>query len=346
MSLTNKVSLGKINGKEIAEYTIKNKHGIEVSIMEYGATITKLVCPDKEGKIGDIVLGFSSLEGYLHKDNPYMNCIIGRFANRISNSKFSVENTEFFINSTVENYALHGGINGFDKKIWEVVHHNTDTIILSYTSVDGEEGFPGTLVVEVKYMISEYDELHIEYTATIDKACPINLTSHCYFNLSAGKESNVLSHDLRVIGDTITELNDSSIPTGVFSIVDQTIFDLNDKKNLGHQFESIDGYDHNWVLGEKSDRPKFVATLYHALSGRLLEVYTTEPGLQIYTSNGFDGSLTNTKNDVTYDKFAGICLETQLFPDSPNHPHFPNAVLYPDDVYKHHTIYKMKVVDQ
>lgn len=345
MASLNKTLLGHLNGREIYEYTIKNKHGIEASIMNYGAAITKLLCPDNKESIGDILLGFSTLDGYLQKNNPYMNCIVGRYANRIANAKFTIDGIDFKINSSTDYYSLHGGIKGFDKKIWKVVHQSVDTIIMHYISEDGEEGFPGTLAVEVKYMLSDYNELHMEYIATIDKACTVNLTNHCYFNLSAGKAANILHHDLRVIGQSITELDAHSLPTGAITPVINTIFDLNERKNLGRQFELIDGYDHNWVLGDKTERPKFVATLYHDLSGRLLEVYTTEPGIQVYTSNGFDGTLKHTKGNTVYNKFAGICLETQMFPDSPNHTHFPNTILMPDEEYRHHTIYKMKVFD-
>lgn len=343
--LTHNNLLGLLDDKEIMEYNIKNKHGICVHIMNYGATVTKLMCPDNKGVMGDIVLGFDEFDGYLQRDNPFMNCIVGRYANRIAKSQFSLDGVNYTINSNSPHYSLHGGITGFDKKIWNVVYQSEDTLILNYYSKDGEEGFPGNMEVEVKYMISEFNELHMEYTATIDTACPVNLTNHCYFNLSAGSDKDILNHDLRVIADYITALDENSIPTGQLMAVKDTVYDLNERKNIGNQFKQIDGYDHNWVVGTKSERPKFVASLFHNASGRVLEVFTTEPGIQVYTANGFDGSLKNTKANQSYEKYGAICLETQMYPDSPNHDNFPNTILYPDEEYKQHTIYKMKVID-
>jgi aldose 1-epimerase len=338
--------LGKIDGVEIIEYTMVNNKSTTVKIMNYGATVTKLCCIDKNDKLADIILGFDNLDGYLQKDNPYMNCIVGRFANRINKAQYKHEGQTIQLASTNKDYVLHGGINGFDKKIWELVYQTDNCLIFAYTSIDGEEGYPGTLYVEVKYTLSDDDELHIEYTATTDKATVVNLTNHCYFNLSGGEESNVLNHELRVKAASITEVDKNSIPTGKFIEVEGTIFDLNEKKLIGEQFKNIDGYDHNWVVGEKVERPRFIASLHHELSGRVLEVYTTEPGVQVYSSNSFDGKLSHTKENKSYGKFAGICLETQLFPDSPNHLHFPTAFLLPDEEYRQHTIYKMKVVKE
>ncbi len=310
--------------------------------MTYGASITRLCCLDKNGTLDDIILGFENLEGYLQTDNPYMNCIVGRVANRIANAQYKHNGETIKINSHNADYVLHGGINGFNKKIWTVLSHDECSISLSYKSVDGEEGFPGNLDVEVKYSLTDEDELHIVYTAMTDKACPVNLTSHCYFNLGGGSEEDVLDHELLVVSDKLTTVDENSIPTGDFTAVLDTPYDLNTKKLIANQFKNIAGYDENWVVGDKTDIPKFCACLSHSKSGRALEVYTTEPGIQVYTSNSFDGNLQNTKGGKIYKKHAGICLETQLFPDSPNHPHFPNSILEVGKQYRQHTIYKMK----
>lgn len=332
---------GSVNNQDITEYTISNASGFSVSIINYGATITGIHSKDKQGNIANVLLHYDNLDGYLQKNNPYFGCIVGRYANRIAKAKFSLNGKEYILAANNNGNSLHGGIKGFDKNIWKATKLNDSSIRFSYTSVDGDEGYPGTLSVNVTYTVSANNEIQIDYTASTDKPTPVNLTNHSYFNLSGGQDSTILAHDIMINADSITEVDKDLVPTGKIVSIKGGPMDFTSEKNIGKDIAKVEGgYDHNWVLNDASDKLKKVAEVYHAASGRLMEVFTTQPGLQFYTGNFLDGSLTNTGDNKKYIKNAGLCLETQHFPDSPNQPGFPNTILKPGETFHATTVYK------
>lgn len=336
---------GNFEGKPVTEYTLTNVSGMQVSILNYGGTVTKIITKDKNGKDGDVILGYDSLSGYLQKGNPYFGCIIGRYANRIANGIFTLYGKEYTLATNNNGQSLHGGIKGFDKVMWAAEKLPADSSLkLTYTSKDGEEGYPGNLTVEVVYSLSSENEFKIEYKATTDKATPVNLTNHCYFNLSAGADSTILNHELTLSADKYTPVNDKLIPLGTEVEVANTPFDFTNPKLVGKEINSVPGgYDHNWVLSRKGSGLEKVATLSLASTGRMLEVFTTEPGIQFYSSNFLDSTLTGCKGGKPYVFHAGLCLELQHFPDSPNQPSFPNTILKPGETYMQTTVYKFSV---
>jgi aldose 1-epimerase len=319
-----------------------------VKILNYGGTVTDIITPDKNGKMGDVILGYDSLSGYLQAGNPYFGCLVGRYGNRIANAKFSLDGKEYTLAANNGPNTLHGGLKGFDKVIWTVKSFNDSGLQLSYLSKDGEEGYPGNLSVDVVYSLNDDNGLKIEYTAVTDKATPVNLTNHCYFNLSAGVDSTILDHVLTINATKYTPVNDQLIPTGVISSMEGLIDDPMDEamsfivpKKIGKDIAKVKGgYDHNWVFQKPENRFDLVASVYHQPSGRYMEVRTTEPGIQFYSGNFLDGTLKNTRNGIKYVKHAGLCLETQHFPDSPNQPSFPNTILKPGETYQQITVYK------
>jgi aldose 1-epimerase len=335
---------GTIGNETITQYSIANPNGVVVKIINYGATVTSVMVPDKSGKMGDVVLGFDSLSGYLQTGNPYMGCIVGRYANRIANAKFALDGQTYTLAANNNGNSLHGGAKGFDKVVWTAKPQPGDSsILLTYTSKDGEEGYPGTLQVEVTYTLTPNNELKIDYFARTDKATPVNLTNHSYFNLSAGADSTILGHEIMIKSDLVTAVNDKLIPTGAFTEVKGGPMDFNAAKQIGKDIAQVPGgYDHNWVLRRNDVGPEMIASLYHPGSGRYMEVYTTEPGIQFYTGNFLDGSLTG-KGGKKYVRNAGLCLETQHFPDSPNQKDFPTTVLKPNEAYKQTTWYRFSV---
>ncbi len=332
---------GKFEGQDVITYTLTNGNGVEVRIMNYGGTVTHIFTPDSAGKRGDIVLGFDSFEGYLNKDNPFFGCLVGRYANRIAKGKFTLEGKTYQLATNNNGNSLHGGVKGFDKKLWTGTALPGDSSLrLTYTSPDGEEGYPGTLQVEVIYTLTAANELKIDYKATTDKPTPINLTNHSYWNLSAGADSTILGHQLLIDADRFTEVDKNLIPTGQLPAVKETSMDFNAPRLVGNDIMKVaGGYDHNWVLNKNPKELKLAATLYHPGTGRYMEVRTTEPGVQFYSGNFLNGSLTG-KGGARYVKHAGLCLETQHFPDSPNQPSFPNTILRPGETYTQTTIYK------
>lgn len=339
MSLT-QVPFGTTDGKEVIEYTLTNGNGVSVKILNYGGTITHLMAPDKSGTFGDVVLGYDSLSGYQQAGNPYFGSLIGRYGNRIANGKFTLDGKTYTLALNNNGNTLHGGNKGFDKVVWTGKPLSDSSLQLTYHSVDGEEGYPGNLHTEVVYTLTGNNELKIEYKATTDKATPINLTNHAYFNLSAGADSTVLDHELQLKADKYTAVNAKLIPTGQLPDVKGTPFDFNTAKKIGNDIGKVDGgYDHNWVLNKGAGLEQ-IGSLYHPASGRYMEVFTTEPGVQFYSGNFLDGTLTNTKGGKKYVKHAGLCLETQHFPDSPNQPSFPSTILKPGETYTQTTIYK------
>ncbi|HEX8315486.1 MAG TPA: aldose epimerase family protein [Flavisolibacter sp.] len=332
---------GNTEAKEITEYTITNPSGMQVSIINYGGTVTKLITPDKSGKMGDVVLGYDSLTGYLQKGNPYFNALIGRYGNRIAAGKFTLDGQAYTLAGNNNGNSLHGGNKGYDKVVWTGKKLSDSSLQLNYVSKEGEEGYPGKLNIQVVYTLTPDNGLKIDYTATTDKATPVNLTSHCYFNLSAGADSTILNHQLEIAADKFTPVNAQLIPTGKIEDVKGGPMDFTTAKAVGRDIQKVEGgYDHNWVLNKSGNNLERVAGLYEPNSGRFMEVLTTEPGLQFYSGNFLDGTLTNTKGGQRYPKHAALCLETQHFPDSPNQPSFPNTILKPGETYRHTTVYK------
>jgi aldose 1-epimerase len=335
---------GSYEGESITEYTLTNSKGMQVSIINYGGTITRIITPDKNGAKGDVVLGYDSLAGYLQKANPYFGALIGRYGNRIAHGKFTLDGHTYSLAGNDHGNSLHGGNKGFDKVVWQAQKVGDNSIRLTYVSKDGEEGYPGKLTATVIYTLSDDNGLTLDYTATTDKATPVNLTSHAYFNLSAGKESTILNHILQIRADKFTPVNNQLIPTGKLADVNGTPMDFNTPKAVGKDIDSVKGgYDHNWVLTRKNNELEKVAEVDDPLTGRFMEVYTTEPGLQFYSGNFLDGKLTHTKGGEKYVKHAALCLETQHFPDSPNEPSFPNTILKPGQTYRQTTVYRFGV---
>jgi aldose 1-epimerase len=342
--MTGKILYGMIGADSVFQYTLTNKNGMIVKILNYGGTVTDIITPDKNGKMGDVILGYESLDGYLQTGNPYFGCLVGRYGNRIANAKFTLDGKEYTLAANNGPNSLHGGLKGFDKVIWTVKLATDSSVLLSYLSKDGEEGYPGNLSVDVMYSLGQDNSLKIEYAAVTDKATPLNLTNHCYFNLSAGADSTILDHELMLKADKYTPVNETLIPTGKIDDVRGTPMDFTSAKKIGKDLASVKGgYDHNWVLNRSGNDLELIASVYHVGSGRYMEVYTTQPGIQFYTGNFLDGTLKNTRGGVKYVQHAALCLETQHFPDSPNQPSFPNTILKPGETYHHTTVYKFSV---
>lgn len=322
---------------KIESYTLSIPDEIEVTFLNLGGIIQKIKVPDKNQSMADVVLGFDQPEDYL-APHPYFGALIGRYANRIAEGQFQLEGKLHQLSTNEGGHTLHGGIKGFDKKFWDVTK-NPDglSFTLTYEGPDGEEGFPGRLKVEVTYTLSKGRELIIDYKATTDKSTPINFTNHSYFNLSGGAE-DIRNHELWINADHFTAVNDQLIPSGeIFTVKGSK--DFRTHKNIGQELAHLPhGFDHNYVLNQAPLRdPK--ARLFHPASGRMLEIFTTEPGLQFYSGNFLDGSLIG-KNNQPYYKHQGLCLETQHFPDSPNHAQFPDTILRPGALFQSKTIYK------
>lgn len=335
-------AFGEFEGKPVTEYTLTNNGGMQVSIINYGGTITRIVTPDREGTIGDVVTGFETLDGFLQKGNPYFGALIGRFGNRIANAKFSLDGKEYTLAGNDNGNSLHGGNKGYDKVYWSIEKQAGDSSLkLTYLSKDGEEGYPGNLNITVLYTLTADNALKIYYTATTDKTTPVNLTSHAYFNLSAGKDSTILGHELTLNAKAYTPVNDKLIPIGEIKSITSTAMDFSVAKKIGKDIDSVKGgFDHNWVLDKNGNELSLAATLYDAASGRQMEVWTTEPGIQFYSGNFLDGTLTQTKNNTKYGKHAALCLETQHYPDSPNQSTFPSTLLKPGETYQQTCVYK------
>jgi len=338
-----KQSFGSLpDGREVFLYTLKNDSGMEVDITNYGGIVTAIRIPDRNREPGDVVLGFDTLEGYLG-DHPYFGAIVGRCANRIDQGKFTLEGKEYTLAQNNGTSHLHGGIKGFDKVLWTAATKKSlesVSLKLGYQSPDMEEGYPGNLLVEVDYTVNDQNELVISYKATTDKTTVVNLTNHAYFNLNNCR-GDILDHELMIDANRVTELNDNSIPTGKILEVEDTCFDFRTAKTIGRDIEdTAPGYDINYIVDSHDGELKRVATLYHHGTGRAMDVLTTEPGVQLYTSNYID-DITG-KNGIHYQKHAAVCLETQHFPDSPNQQSFPSTVLHPDEVYRQDTIYRFK----
>lgn len=341
-------------GEAVSLYTLTNASGMSVGIMTYGATVVSVMAPDKAGTLEDVVLGFDSVAEY-EKGSPYFGCIVGRYANRIGGAKFSLDGQEYKLFDNDKGNTLHGGKKGFDKVVWQaepVARKNGAGVKFSYVSKDGEEGYPGTLSTVVTYTLTNKNKLRIHYEATTDKKTVCNLTHHSYFNLAGAGNGDVLKSEMQIFADKFTPTDAGAIPTGELRPVAGTPFDFLQPVVIGERIEQDDeqlklgkGYDHNYVLSGAPDGKsgmRKAAAVTEPGSGRTLEVYTTEPGLQFYTGNFLDGKLTG-KGGKVYVHRGGFCLEAQKFPDTPNKPTFPSAVLAPGETYKQTTVYAFGV---
>src|SRR5262245_46279596 len=344
------------DGHAVDAYTLRNSHGVEIRAVTYGGIITSLKVPDRTGTSADVVLGFDTLDGYL-RQHPFFGAIIGRYGNRIGKGRFSVDGTEYTLATNNGPNHLHGGPTGFDKRLWTAeLLQGRNGIAFKRTSVDGEEGYPGTLAVRVTYELTDKNELIVEYHATTDKATPVNLTQHSYFNLAGEGSGDILGHQLTINADRYTPVDDTLIPTGELAPVDGTPFDFRQATPIGAritadhpQLKNGQGYDHNWVLNRTGDgsagrpgRLELAARVVEPTSGRTLEVSTTEPGVQFYAGNFLDGRITG-KSGHSYARRSGFCLETQHFPDSPNKPNFPSTILRPGQEYRSRTVFTFGV---
>lgn len=334
-----KKEFGKVqDGTAVSLYTLKSGK-LEADVTNYGGIVVSLKVPDKSGKTGDIVLGYDSLAGYLDK-SPYFGALIGRYGNRLAHGKFKLEGKEYTLARNDGDNSLHGGQKGFDKRVWNA-RIEGGSLVLTYLSKDGEEGYPGNLSTTVRYSLLP-DRLRIEYTATTDKPTVLNLTNHSYFNLAGQGERDVVEHEVTLNADRFTPVDKGLIPTGELRKVDGTPFDFRTPHKIGERISNSDeqlkfgrGYDHNWVLNKKGSELSLAARVYEPGAGRVLEVFTSQPGLQFYTGNFLDGTITGKAGKVYRQRYA-FCMETQHFPDSPNHPSFPTTELKPGQTY--HTI--------
>ena len=342
-----KKDFGIVNGKRVYLFTIKNSKGMMAEITNYGATLVSLVVKGTEGKFDDVVLGYDKLEDYMKYKN-YFGATIGRVANRIENSCFEINKIQYKVAKNEAENHLHGGIVGFDKVVWEEIQNtdNNESIEFSYLSKDGEEGYPGNLEIKVKYTITEDNELKIEYFAVSDKDTLVNLTNHSYFNLSGQGSGDVLKHKIMINADKFTINDKDSIPTGEIMEVNNTPMDFRKLtyigENISSDYEQIvigSGYDHNWIIKNCGEKIAKAAEVYDEKSGRVMEVYTTKPGVQFYSANFLKG-MEPGKRGTTYNKRGALCLETQYFPNSINVKNFPSSILKAKQNYEHSTIYK------
>jgi len=346
MELTKEI-VGQVDGKEVIGYTLTNKNGMTARIISYGAIVTHLLVPDRQGKLEDVVLGFSEAESYWTE--PYLsNCcylgaIVGRYGNRIAKGKFTINGTEYTLATNNGPNHLHGGIKGFDKQVWDsegIETENGPSVKLSYLSPDGEEGYPGNMKITVTYTLTHDNELQIDYDGSVDKPCPVNITHHGYFNLTGNARRDILSHEMQIFAHRYTVVDETLIPTGELRPVYNTPMNFNGDFIIGSRIGEVEGgYDHNYVLNKMADEYALIARVREPVSGRVMEVFTSEPGVQFYTGNFLDGTLTG-KGNVKYSKHWGFCLETQHFPDSPNQFDFPSVLLNPGGEYGYRTVYK------
>jgi aldose 1-epimerase len=339
---------GKLpDGREVHQYTLENRSGVTMQIIDYGATVTSLRVPDRNGKIDDVVLGYDSLQGYIG-GTAYFGAIVGRYGNRVGKGRFQLDGKEYQLTINDGENHLHGGKIGFNKVLWDAKAGDSEesSLQLQYVSKDGEEGYPGTVTLKVTYTLTDKNELRIGYEGTTDKPTILNPTQHSYFNLSGSFDNAILDHLLMIDADGITPVDKGLIPTGQIENVANTPMDFRTPTVIGahindqnEQLALGKGYDHNWVLKGSAGKVRRVAELYEAGSGRMLTVFTDQPGLQFYSGNFLDGSAKG-KNGVSYKHRSGLCLEAQAFPDTPNKPQFPSVTLRPGQIYRQTTIYQ------
>jgi len=346
-----KRAFGKLeDGTPIDIYTLRNRNGLQVDITPYGGTVVAIKTPDRRGRITDIVLGYADAKGYV-SDISYFGALIGRYANRIARGRFTLNNVEYRLPQNNGVNHLHGGVRGFHKVVWqprEMTRAHGVALQLTYLSKDNEEGYPGNLAVTATYILSDANELRIEYSASTDKETVVNLTHHSYFNLAGAGMGDVLQHKVRINADRFTPVDDTLIPTGELKAVKGTPFDFRRATAIGSRINQADdqlvfgkGYDHNFVLNKQGQELSLAATVYEPASGRALEMWTTEPGVQLYTGNFLDKVRGKAGKD--YNRNGAFCLEAQHFPDSPNRPAFPSTVLKPGERYTQTTVYKFMV---
>lgn len=337
------------DGSAVDIYTLKNAAGVEVKAIAYGGIITSLKVPDRSGNFADVVLGFDRLDGYL-KEHPYFGAIVGRYGNRIGKAQFALDGRTYTLAKNNGPNHLHGGLKGFDKVPWAAAPvAGQNAVSFTRTSPDGEEGYPGSLTVRVTYTLTDENELIVDYHATTDKPTPVNLTQHSYFNLAGEGSGDILGHELMINADRYTPVDATLIPTGEFASVDGTPFDFRKPTAIGAringdhpQLKAGGGYDHNWVLNRSGEGLQPAARVLEPKSGRTLEVSTLEPGMQFYSGNFLDGSVTG-KGGHVYAHRTGFCLETQHYPNSPNQPNFPSTILRPGQTYTTQTVFKFGV---
>ncbi len=335
---------GEADGKKVELFTLTNDNGTTVTITNYGGTVTSFITPDKNGTKSSIVIGFDSLAPYLRKP-PFFGALVGRCGNRIGDAKFTLDGKTYQLAANDGKNHLHGGLKGFDKVVWNasVPDDSIPSLSLHYISKDGEEGYPGNLDVTVNYTLTNDNGLKIEYSATTDKATPVNLTNHSYFNLTGNVNNTILDHTLMIDADNYTPVDSTLIPTGEIKSVKGTPFDFTTPKKIGRDMDQVKGgYDHNFVLNKTDSSLGKIVEVSDSISGRTMEVYTTQPGVQFYTGNFLDGSLLN-HDGKPIKQHTAFCLETQHFPDSPNKPKFPSTILQPGEKYHSITIYKVKL---
>lgn len=340
----------EVDGKKTDLYSLKNKNGMEVLFTNYGAVIVALTAPDKNGKLDDIVLGYKNVDGYMDGKDPYFGAVVGRYANRICKGKFKIDSAEYTLPINNGPNSLHGGKKGFSENVWDAQQSGDSSITFTLTSPDGDQGYPGTMKAKVVYTLTDKNELFVEYSATTDKPTVINLSQHSYFNLNGEGSGDILGHELMLNADKFTPVDSTLIPTGKNDDVKGTPMDFTQPTKIGArindnfiQLKYGGGYDHNWVLNKKQEgEMSLAASVYSPESGRFLEVFTTEPGVQFYCGNFLDGSLIG-KKDLPYKYRNGLCLETQHFPDSPNQKDFPSTLLLPGKEYHHKTCFKFSV---
>ena len=345
-----KVDFGKTpDGKAVEIYTLRNAKGAEAKIMTYGGIVQSLKVPDRNGKLEDVVLGYDDLAGYI-KETPYFGALIGRYGNRIGGAKFSLEGKTYTLAGNNHGNSLHGGKKGFDKVVWQVaeaeVEEHGPELELTYLSPDGEEGFPGNLKVTAEYSLTDDNELKVEFTAKTDKPTVVNLTHHSYFNLRGQGNGDILGHVVQINADQTTPVDKGLIPTGAFADVTGTPFDFRKPTAIGARINDPDavlqygpGYDHNWVISKPVGKFGRQARVVEPASGRVMEVWSDEPGLQFYAGNFLDGSIKG-KGGVAYQIHTGFCMEPQHYPDSPNKPQFPSVMLKPGQTYHNVIVYK------
>ena len=339
-----------IDGMAVGLYVLQNEKGTKAAITNYGGRLVSLVTEDKNGKATDVVLGFDNINDYINCPEPYYGATIGRFANRIAKGKFILEGREYTLAQNNSPNHLHGGVNGFHNVVWNAEQLDESNLLLTYLSADGEEGYPGNLNVELIYSLNADNELKLSFKAATDKTTIVNLTNHAYFNLNGQGSGSIEDHLLEINADYFTPIDENSIPTGLLQTVSNTPFDFRHLVSIGAhinendlQLENGKGYDHNFVLNKKADEKlSFAARAVGNLSGIIMEVYTTEPGIQLYTGNFMKGE-NKIKGGGTDGYRTAFCLETQHFPDSPNRPSFPSTILQPEDVYQTETVFKFSV---
>jgi aldose 1-epimerase len=331
----------------VEAYTLTNARGMSLRVLTYGAVIQSLLAPDAQGRAADVVLGFDDLRGY-ETQSPYFGAVVGRYANRIAAGRFTLDGKTYQLAKNNGPNSLHGGVRGFDKVVWEAAsfqHGDSVGVVLTHTSPDGDEGYPGELHARVTYTLTPDDHVVIDYEATATRATPVNLSQHSYFNLAGAGSGDILDHVLQIDADRLTPVDTTLIPTGRLAPVAGTPFDFRTAIAIGARIAQSDpqlvagkGYDHNWVVTRAAPGLVHAATLVDPASGRTLDVATTEPGLQFYSGNFLDGTIRG-KGGITYGHRAGLCLETQHFPDSPNHPGFPSTILRPGRTYRSRTVW-------